>query len=857
MAQAQVSKESVSTGAAGKKKKIILWSSIGGAVALLATGLLIWLLGGDSDDDALPPGSPPKFASGVVMVVDVIQDVQVLSGSTDGSKPRPASKGEALGPSTRITTGKDSSAVLLFTNGAVARLAADSQIIVKDFHQEGFLAAPTLLRDLKAEPSVSKLRLDLDFGDLVMEVKKLKKESSLNIHSSLGIAGIRGTKFRLSAKEETVFLSVLEGLVDFDGPDAKVAVAGGKALEAIKSGDSPVAVKQVALPPSSAAEIRLALSQALQATATATLDDLQKAAANRTKFESKDQLSSDDPVKGIEEKLKTRNNLPNLTVEWRQQNKHLVIKTGAYSGLHDLSPLAETLLPIEYLDFSRQHDLTNASLDSLSKLKLKTLLLAGSQIDDLSALQGMPLEKLFINFFGDKYFPKCKVSDLSPLKGMPLKELSLDGCAVSSLEPLRGMPLERLSMRDAASVADLSPLKDAATLKYLSASGTAILSLEALAMLRLDELYVDKTQVSSLEPLKDMTLVTLSGDETKVSSMSPLKGDRLVNLSLQATSLDSLSPLSNMPNLGKCLFADSKVKDFAPLAACKQLSYVSITDPRMAQNLDVLRDLPLAWISMKPSKPYVHTNVSSADFWKWMADPSLKLVPHSWDKLIIAPSPEGVEPPPPNKAVTSSFMGVESEAVRTAYVIDFSASMRGKDLVMRSELEAAINCLPPTAEVCLIFFSGPSWLAGEDAKAISDKWQGDNTKGFNPKPGYKPKKPVWIPVTPANRSKLSKAISDTPLVFGTVWDNSFRWALTLLDPKPDVIFFMTDGSANRKGMDIIRQHHGSTKINTISYLAPAQAKISLKEIAKMTGGEFRSIDAAQIKQLEMKLKKKQ
>ena len=145
----------------------------------------------------------------------------------------------------------------------------------------------------------------------------------------------------------------------------------------------------------------------------------------------------------------------------------------------------------------------------------------------------------------------------------------------------------------------------------------------------------------------------------------------------------------------------------------------------------------------------------------------------------------------------------------------------------------------------------------EDAKAISDKWQGDNTKGFNPKPGYKPKKPVWIPLTPANRSKLSKAISDTPLVFGTVWDNSFRWALTLLDPKPDVIFFMTDGTANRKGMDIIRQHHGSTKINTISYLAPAQAKISLKEIAKMTGGEFRSIDAAQIKQLEMKLRKKQ
>ena len=208
-----------------------------------------------------------------------------------------------------------------------------------------------------------------------------------------------------------------------------------------------------------------------------------------------------------------------------------------------------------------------------------------------------------------------------------------------------------------------------------------------------------------------------------------------------------------------------------------------------------------------------------------------------------------------NNAFNSSFMGVQSQANRIAFIIDYSASMRGKDKVMRNELDEAVNKLPPAAEVCLIFFSGPSWLAGEDAKAIEKKWKGDNKTGWSPVAGFKPKSPKWIPVTPSTKKNLTKAIWNTPLTFGSVWDNSYRWALTKLNPKPDVIYFMTDGAASVKGMEIIKNNRGRTKIYTIAYGTPEKAKVPLQEIAAMTGGKFKFVSMDQIRNMENKIKK--
>ena len=211
-----------------------------------------------------------------------------------------------------------------------------------------------------------------------------------------------------------------------------------------------------------------------------------------------------------------------------------------------------------------------------------------------------------------------------------------------------------------------------------------------------------------------------------------------------------------------------------------------------------------------------------------------------------------------NKAFASSFMGVKSKANKILFIIDYSASMRGRDVVMRDELSKAIEKLPAVGSVAVIFFSGPTWVAGEDANALHRKWKGDNgNNGWKPVDGYKPKRPKWLPVTPSNKKNLIKAVKSTPLTFGTVWDNSFEWAF-YMNPKPDVIYFMTDGNANGrfKGMDIIKSKKGRTKIYTIGYGAPQGAKKPLEEIAAMSGGKSKFVDMDKIRAMEKEIGKK-
>lgn len=204
-----------------------------------------------------------------------------------------------------------------------------------------------------------------------------------------------------------------------------------------------------------------------------------------------------------------------------------------------------------------------------------------------------------------------------------------------------------------------------------------------------------------------------------------------------------------------------------------------------------------------------------------------------------------------NKAFASNFMGVKSQANKILFIIDYSASMKGRDKVMRYELCKAIDKLPAVGSVAVLFFSGPTWIAGQDANALHKNWEGSNGGGWKPKEGHTPERPKWMPVTPSNKKKLKEAVVSTPLTFGTVWDNSFDWAF-YMNPKPDVIYFMTDGNANKnlQGMEIIKSKKGKTKIYTIGYGAPAGAKKPLEEIAAITGGKSKFVEMDQIRLME-------
>ncbi len=130
---------------------------------------------------------------------------------------------------------------------------------------------------------------------------------------------------------------------------------------------------------------------------------------------------------------------------------------------------------------------------------------------------------------------------------------------------------------------------------------------------------------------------------------------------------------------------------------------------------------------------------------------------------------------------------------------------------------------------------------GKDYSWISARGAHD----FEPKEKNKRQPIDWITSTKSKRKQSLAAIQDTKLVYGTIWDYPLEMALDM-NPKPDVIFFMTDGSAGNNSLEVAKEIGRKAKkegviINTIALMLP-QAKGALGEIAKLTGGIFTMVD---------------
>ena len=128
---------------------------------------------------------------------------------------RKAIVGEPLPHGSTVMTGTNSKATLLLTSGSLVNLGPDTKFLLRAFWQKNFSASPKKVTDLKEETSPSRLSIQLETGDLVVDVKKLNRESSFMIESPVGVAGIRGTQFVLSANSDSAELAVLEGSVGF------------------------------------------------------------------------------------------------------------------------------------------------------------------------------------------------------------------------------------------------------------------------------------------------------------------------------------------------------------------------------------------------------------------------------------------------------------------------------------------------------------------------------------------------------------------------------------------------------------------------------------------------------------------
>jgi hypothetical protein len=73
-----------------------------------------------------------------------------------------------------------------------------------------------------------------------------------------------------------------------------------------------------------------------------------------------------------------------------------------------------------------------------------------TQLSDISALKGLPLQTLYLN--------RTIIQDLAPVAGTPLTELNLSGAAVSSLTALASCPIRQLTLVDMPGLKSIAPL---------------------------------------------------------------------------------------------------------------------------------------------------------------------------------------------------------------------------------------------------------------------------------------------------------------------------------------------------------------------------------------------------------------
>lgn len=206
----------------------------------------------------------------------------------------------------------------------------------------------------------------------------------------------------------------------------------------------------------------------------------------------------------------------------------------------------------------------------------------------------------------------------------------------------------------------------------------------------------------------------------------------------------------------------------------------------------------------------------------------------------------------------SSFFGQNSKAERIAYVIDYSASMKaqGRDQIMREELADSLQVMKNGMQIGMVFFAGPAWVAGDEVKMIKNqeavivpkkgqkfKWKTNGGAHGWQHDGPKQKVPWWT-IDDREVKRLQKIVKESPLVWGTIWDHPIHMALDM-DPAPQTIYFMTDGSASgsaKWAKDVgSKAKKMGVVINCVALMQP-KAKADLQTIADMTGGQLTMVN---------------
>ena len=183
-----------------------------------------------------------ESGAGAVILAEVVPPVVFRDGD-EGGVEKKMIPGMLLPEGYWVETGQGGNVLLLLSNGTVVTITENSKMRVDSFDQEPFESPGESVEDFKEEPSSSNVLVDLEVGSLVVQTKKLSKKSNFEINSPLGVAGIRGTEFKIGFDPEAgIQLDVTESTVAFTprGSKRPMAVREGRGLS-LSPGRIPIA----------------------------------------------------------------------------------------------------------------------------------------------------------------------------------------------------------------------------------------------------------------------------------------------------------------------------------------------------------------------------------------------------------------------------------------------------------------------------------------------------------------------------------------------------------------------------------------------------------------------------------------
>jgi hypothetical protein len=211
-----------------------------------------------NEPDQVEEGTSSDRKPGITVIVEATGSVQLIEAP--GQAPQPVQKGQRVPVGGVLLTGADGRVDLALSNGAFMQVQENSRFGIGEFDQEAYEfvfsngeavrqrdaekfgadeAALTTMdasedawNKLESEPTSSTSRFELEYGTLIGESKKLKPGSRMDIVTPIGVAGIRGTVWRLTlqriggpgSNQYRGTLDVGRGLVTFSNDQGSRAV---------------------------------------------------------------------------------------------------------------------------------------------------------------------------------------------------------------------------------------------------------------------------------------------------------------------------------------------------------------------------------------------------------------------------------------------------------------------------------------------------------------------------------------------------------------------------------------------------------------------------------------------------------